>query len=99
MSNLYACLRQELTQLIGLRLDGLDAVVDEEGLPSPIQLAQDRVAHEAGGRFCDARLDRQRSSGGVSMTLMSARRRGPGSTSAESAWLTGSARGPRCASA
>ena len=54
-----ARLRQQLAQLLGLRLDRLDPVVDEERLPSPIELAQDRVADEAGRCFRDARLDRQ----------------------------------------
>ena len=50
---------QHLAQLVGLRLDRLDAVVDEEHLSAAIQLAQDRVAHEARRRLGDARLDRQ----------------------------------------
>ena len=54
-----ARLRQQLAQLVGLGLDRLDAVVDEERLPSPIELAQDRVAHQPGRRLGDARLDRQ----------------------------------------
>ena len=50
---------QHLAQLVGLRLDRLDAVVDVEHLPAAVQLAQDRVADQAGRRLCDARLDRQ----------------------------------------
>ena len=54
-----ARLGQQLAQLLGLRLDRLDAVVDEEDLPAAVELAQDRVAHEARGRLRDARLDGQ----------------------------------------
>ena len=38
---------QQLAQLLGLGLDRLDPVVDVEHLPAAIELAQDRVAHEA----------------------------------------------------
>ena len=54
-----ARLGQQLAQLLGLRLDRLDPVVDEEDLAAAVELAQDRVAHEAGRRLRDARLDRQ----------------------------------------
>ena len=50
---------QELAQLLGLGLDRLDAVVDEEDLAAAVELAQDRVADEPGRRLGDARLDRQ----------------------------------------
>ena len=51
--------RQHPAQLIGLGLDGLDPVVDVEDLSATVELAQDRVAHEARGRLGDPRLDRQ----------------------------------------
>ena len=50
---------QHLAELLGLRLDRLDAVVDVEHLAAAIELAQDRVADQPGGRLGDARLDRQ----------------------------------------
>ena len=50
---------QHPAELLGLRLDGLDPVVDVEDLAAPIELAQDRVANETGGRLGDAGLDRQ----------------------------------------
>ena len=50
---------QELAELLGLGLDRLDPVVDEEDLAAPVELAQDGVADEAGRRFRDPRLDRQ----------------------------------------
>ena len=51
--------RQQPPQLLGLRLDRLDAVVDVEHLPAAVELAQDRVADEPGRRLGDPRLDRQ----------------------------------------
>ncbi len=51
--------RQEPAELLGLRLDGLDPVVDVEDLPAAVELAQDRVADESGGRLGDPGLDRQ----------------------------------------
>ena len=51
--------RQHPAELVGLRLDGLDPVVDVEDLPATVELAQDRVADEPGGRLGDAGLDRQ----------------------------------------
>ena len=51
--------RQHPAQLLGLRLDRLDPVVDVEDLAAAIELAQDRVADEPGRRLGDARLDRQ----------------------------------------
>ena len=54
-----ARLGQQPAQLLGLRLDRLDPVVDEEHLAAAVELAQDRVAHEARRRLRDARLDRQ----------------------------------------
>jgi hypothetical protein len=50
---------QQPAELLGLRLDRLDAVVDVEDLPAAVELAQDRVADEPGRRFGDACLDRQ----------------------------------------
>ena len=50
---------QQPAQLLGLGLDRLDAVVHEEDLAAAVQLAQDGVAHEAGGRFRDPCLDGQ----------------------------------------
>ena len=50
---------QQAAQLLGLGLDGLDPVVDEEDLAAAVELAQDGVADEAGGRLRDARLDGQ----------------------------------------
>ena len=50
---------QHPAELLGLRLDRLDAVVDVEDLAAAVELAQDRVADEAGGRLGDAGLDRQ----------------------------------------
>ena len=51
--------RQELAELLGLGLDRLDAVVDEEDLAAAVELAQDRVADQPGRGLGDARLDRQ----------------------------------------
>ena len=51
--------RQHPAELLGLRLDRLDAVVDVEDLAAAIELAQDRVADEPGRRLGDAGLDRQ----------------------------------------
>ncbi len=51
--------RQQRPKLLGLRLDRLDAVVDEEDLTAAVQLAQDGVADEPGGRLGDPCLDRQ----------------------------------------
>ena len=51
--------RQHPPQLLGLGLDRLDAIVDEEHLAAPIELAQDRVADEPGRRLSDPGLDRQ----------------------------------------
>ena len=51
--------RQQRPKLIGLRLNRLDSIVDEEDLSAAVELAQDRVTDEAGGRFRDSRLDRQ----------------------------------------
>ena len=51
--------RQHPAELLGLRLDGLDPVVDVEDLAAAVQLAQDRVADEAGRRLGDPGLDRQ----------------------------------------
>ena len=48
-----------MPELLGLRLDRLDAVVDVEDLATAVELAQDRVAHQAGARLRDPRLDRQ----------------------------------------
>ena len=50
---------QQPPQLLGLRLDRLDPVVDVEHLPAAVELAQDRVADEAGRRLGDPGLDRQ----------------------------------------
>ena len=50
---------QQPPQLVGLGLDRLDPVVDEEDLAAAVELAQDRVADEAGRGLGDARLDRQ----------------------------------------
>ena len=50
---------QEAAQLVGLGLDRLDPVVDEEDLPATVQLAQDRVLDEARRRLGDPGLDRQ----------------------------------------
>ena len=51
--------RQHPPELLGLRLDGLDAVVDVEDLAAAVELAQDRVADEPGRRLGDPGLDRQ----------------------------------------
>ena len=51
--------RQHLAELLGLGLDRLDPVVDEEHLPAAVELAQDRVADEPGRRLGDPGLDRQ----------------------------------------
>ena len=51
--------RQQTSQLLGLRLDGLDAVVDEEHLTAAVEFAQHGVAHEGGRGFRDACLDGQ----------------------------------------
>ena len=40
---------QQPSQLLGLRLDRLDAVVDVEDLAAAVELAHDRVPHEPGG--------------------------------------------------
>ena len=66
-----ARLGQQLAQLLGLRLDRLDAVVDEEHLAAAVELAQDRVAHQPGDASATRVWIGSRSSGGVSMTLMS----------------------------
>ena len=50
---------QQATELLGLGLDGLDPVVDEEDLAAAVDLAQDGVADQARRRLRDARLDRQ----------------------------------------
>ena len=50
---------QHRAELLGLRLDRLDPVVDVEDLAAPIELAEDRVADETRGRLGDPRLDRQ----------------------------------------
>ena len=50
---------QQPPQLLGLGLDRLDPVVDVEHLAAAVELAQDRVAHEAGRRLRDPGLDRQ----------------------------------------
>ena len=50
---------QHPPKLLRLGLDRLDPVVDEEDLAAPVELAQDRVADEAGRRFRDPGLDRQ----------------------------------------
>ena len=50
---------QHPPELLGLGLDRLDPVVDEEDLAAAVELAQDRVADEPGRRLGDARLDRQ----------------------------------------
>ena len=50
---------QQAAQLLGLRLDRLDPVVDVEHLPAAIELAQDRVADEPRRRLGHPRLDRQ----------------------------------------
>ncbi len=50
---------QQPPQLLGLGLDRLDPVVDEEHLAAAVELAQDRVADEPGRRLGDPRLDRQ----------------------------------------
>ena len=51
--------RQHPPELLGLGLDRLDPVVDEEDLAAAVELAQDRVADEPGRRLGDPRLDRQ----------------------------------------
>ena len=51
--------RQQPAQLLGLRLDRLDPVVDVEDLAAAVELAQDRVADEPGRRLGDPGLDRQ----------------------------------------
>ena len=50
---------QQPAELLGLRLDRLDPVVDVEDLAAAVELAQDRVADEPGRRLGDAGLDRQ----------------------------------------
>ena len=50
---------QHPAQLLGLRLDRLDPVVDVEDLAAAIELADDRVADQPGRRLGDPRLDRQ----------------------------------------
>ena len=50
---------QHPAELLGLRLDRLDPVVHVEHLAAAIELAQDRVPDEPGGRLGDARLDGQ----------------------------------------
>jgi hypothetical protein len=50
---------EHLAQLLGLRLDRLDPVVDIEHLPAAIELAQDRVSDQPGGCLGDPGLDRQ----------------------------------------
>ena len=52
-------LRQEPAQLLGLGLDRLHPVVDEEDLPAAVELAQDGVPDEPRGGLRDARLDGQ----------------------------------------
>ena len=52
-------LGQQPAQLLGLGLDGLDAVVHEEHLPAPVELPQDGIPHEACGGLGDAGLDGQ----------------------------------------
>ena len=52
-------LGQQRAQLVRLRLDRLDPVVDEEDLAAAVQLAQDRLPDEAGRRLGDVGLDRQ----------------------------------------
>ena len=51
--------RQHPPELLGLGLDRLDPVVDEEHLAAAVELAQDRVADEPGRRLGDPGLDRQ----------------------------------------
>ncbi len=46
-------------QLLGLGVDGLDPVVHVEDLATAVELAQDRVAHQAGRGLGHARLDGQ----------------------------------------
>ena len=50
---------QHRPELLGLGLDRLDPVVDVEDLAAAVELAQDRVADEAGRGLGDPRLDRQ----------------------------------------
>ena len=40
--------RQQVAELLGLGLDRLDTVVDEEYLAAAVKLAQDGVAYETG---------------------------------------------------
>ena len=91
---------QHPPELLGLRLDRLDPVVDVEHLAAAVELAQDRVADEARGRLGDPRLDRQPI---LRRRLDDATgrgcRRAPGSACAGSAWRTASARRPRAGAA
>ena len=52
------CARQQPAQLLGLRLDRLDPVVDVEDLAAPVELAGDRVLHQARGRLGDPEIGR-----------------------------------------
>ena len=60
--------RQQPPELLGLRLDGLDAVVDEEDLAAAVELAQDRVADSPADASATRVWIGSRSSGGVSMS-------------------------------
>ena len=71
--------RQHPPELLGLGLDRLDPVVDEEHLPAAVELAQDRVADEPGRRLGDPGLDRQPVLGRrLDDATCRGRRRGPG---------------------
>ena len=92
--------RQHPPELLGLRLDRLDPVVDVEDLAAAIELAQDRVADEPGRRLGDAGLDRQavlrrRLDGGE----VADPGEGQVAASAGSASPRGSGRRPRCGAA
>ncbi len=50
---------QQSPQLLGLGLDGLDAVVHVEDLAAAVELAQDGVSHQPGRSLGHPRLDGQ----------------------------------------